>query len=233
MTQPESVETRLLLVRHGESVVTVDQVMGGERTCSGLSPLGRRQAQALRDRLVTEAMPIDALWSSTMPRALETAQIIGAGIGLDPRTHAELVEHRPGDEADGVPFAEFGDRFGLFDLRDEPHRPIAPGGESLAGFHHRAGAALAEVIAAHVGKTVLVSCHGGVVDVAMRGLLGLGFGPRFALWTLNTSITEFRLQSRPGRDGNPPKPVGAGPWTLLRYNDAAHLVGLPDRTPRA
>ena len=43
--------TRLVLIRHGESNTTVARVLGGPRTCSGLSELGRRQAERLRDRI--------------------------------------------------------------------------------------------------------------------------------------------------------------------------------------
>ena len=43
--------TRLFLIRHGESVAQVEQVVMGHDQCRGLSPLGRRQAEALRDRL--------------------------------------------------------------------------------------------------------------------------------------------------------------------------------------
>ena len=39
--------TRLVLIRHGESVSSVQRTMGGPRTCGGLSPLGRKQAEAL------------------------------------------------------------------------------------------------------------------------------------------------------------------------------------------
>ena len=43
--------TRLVLVRHAESMATVRRIVGGPRSCTGLSELGRRQAEALRDRL--------------------------------------------------------------------------------------------------------------------------------------------------------------------------------------
>ena len=42
--------TRLIFVRHGESQVTVNRVVGGPRSCIGLSDLGRSQAANLRDR---------------------------------------------------------------------------------------------------------------------------------------------------------------------------------------
>ena len=44
-------KTRLILIRHGESNVTVERILGGEKSCTGLSDLGRAQACALRDRL--------------------------------------------------------------------------------------------------------------------------------------------------------------------------------------
>ncbi len=224
VTAPQT--TRLLLVRHGESVTTVNQVMGGEDTCTGLSPLGVEQAEALRDRLASGSEPsIDALWSSTMPRAVETAQIIAPAVGNPPiSTSSELVEHRPG-EADGIKFAHFTDTFGSFDMRAEPHRPMAPGAESMAQFHHRAAKALHDLTTEFAGQTLLVSCHGGVIDAAFRSFLGLGLTASFDLWTRNTSITEL------GRSVNPAgKPLSV--WTLHRYNDAAHLAGLPKKTKR-
>ena len=216
--QPTVTTTRLLLVRHGESKVTVDRVIGGPKTCSGLSDLGRRQADALRQRLVDAPVAVDNVWASTMPRAKETAEIILPGLGVDELSiDADLEEHRPG-EADGLPFADFGDTYEMFDFADQPFRPMAPGAESLAGFHQRAGAALHRVVDQHADETTVVVCHGGVVDVALRSFLGLGLRPTFDLHTLNTSVTEFMRRSDRDR------------WSLVRYNDAAHLAGLPAAT---
>ena len=69
------------------------------------------------------------------------------------------------------------------------------------------------------GRTTLVTCHGGVIDVVFRQLLSLPPVAPFDLWTLNTSITEFAALH----------PSGERPtrWRLVRYNDAAHLAGLP------
>jgi probable phosphoglycerate mutase len=209
--------TRLLLVRHGESQVTVRRVVGGELTCTGLSPLGVRQAEALRDRLRREGpVHVDALISSTLPRAHETAAIVGSVLDVDiARRDADLVEHRPG-AADGVPFADFATRFEAFDLRLHPDRPLAPGGESLNDFRARVLAAVARIEEEHRGGTVIVVCHGGVIDIVFREFLGLGLDAPFDMWTLNTSVTEFVR--------------GPQHWTLRRYNDAAHLAGLPEKT---
>lgn len=210
-------ETRLLLVRHGESQVTVQRVVGGERSCTGLSPLGVRQSEALRDRLIAEGRTeFDAVISSTMPRALETAAIVADHLAVaDIEQMPDLVEHRPG-AADGVAFADYRERFGAFDPRSEPDRPLAPGGESLNQFRQRVVGALFDLEQRYSGKSIVVFCHGGVIDIAFRELLRVGLTAPFDLWTLNTAMTEFHRQPQT--------------WLLRRYNDAAHLNGLPHKT---
>ena len=222
MTRPH---TTLTFVRHGESDVTVRQVFGGELTCTGLSALGVRQAEALRDRLVrTGGLDVDAFWASTLPRAIETAEIVAPAVGqVDFETDRDLEELRPGPEADGTPFADYERRFGAFDQWAEPHRPIAPGGESLAEFQHRVGQALFSLTDRSAARSVLIVCHGGVIDAAFRSLVG--YTHPTGLFSLNTSITEFRRLL--DDDGQP-----TGRWVLMRYNDAAHLEGLPRKTER-
>ena len=208
----------MLLIRHGESEVTVKQIIGGELACTGLSPLGRSQAEALGTRWERGHEPkVDALWASTLPRAIETAELLAPSLGgLKVHTHSDLVERRPG-EADGVGYEEFGS---LFEWTGDfhPHLPLAPGGESLAAFSYRTGQALYELVEGYPGTSMMVVCHGGVIDIAMRLFLGLGMTTHFMLWTLNTSITEFVSTDEPGM------------WRLVRYNDSAHLLGLPSRT---
>ena len=90
-------------------------------------------------------------------------------------------------------------------------------------FFFRTSRALEQVVSDHGGKTVAVFCHGGVIDVAFRYFLDLPRRGHFDLWTLNTSITEFLVDD----SGHP-----RGRWRLVRYNDHAHLHGLPAETPR-
>ena len=209
--------TTIILVRHAESNVTVNQVIGGELTCTGLSELGVRQAHRLRDRLRDEEVTADVLLSSPLPRARQTAEIIAPVLGRTIVFVADLEEHRPG-EADGCPFVDFPERFGMFDFRAEPDRPFAPNGESLRAFHERVVAMLRRIEADHAGARVLAVCHGGVIDAAFRLYLSIGISDSFDLWTLNTSLTEFVVP----RSGARPQ--------LRRYNDAAHLAGLPAKT---
>jgi probable phosphoglycerate mutase len=70
-------DTRIVLVRHGESVATVERYLGGLRTCRGLTEHGRAQAQALGARLQrTKELQVDAIVSSSFPRAMQTADIV-------------------------------------------------------------------------------------------------------------------------------------------------------------
>lgn len=214
--------TRFLLVRHGESVATVRQVVGGPVGCTGLSDLGRLQAERLRARLAEGHEPaVDAVVASTLPRAIETAEILDAHLGLGVRTDERLVEHIAGD-ADGLGWAEVVERYGDPQWDRLPHSRLAPGAESLAEFYCRVGAVLHDLTEEYLGRTVLVSCHGGVIDMALRGVLGLPYRSNHDLWTLNCSITELSARHEDG--------VFPDRWRLVRYNDSAHLAGLPART---
>lgn len=221
MSDDEFSPTRVVLIRHGESNTTVERVLGGPRTCSGLSPLGRRQAERLRDRIAEAGELADAtvLYSSEYPRAIETAEILAPAFALDVRTDVRFGEHDPGPECDGLTFQAFIDRYGMPDWNGDPHGVTFPGGETLATFYHRVGEAVSEAVREHQGGVMVVACHGGVVDSTFRYLLRLPHTGAFELHTVNTSLTEF-VQTKPGR------------WRLARYNDAAHLAGLPKETPR-
>src|SRR5262245_16869881 len=109
--------TRLVLVRHGESVVSVSRVIGGYRTCTGLTPLGRKQAEALAARLTrTGELSIDVLIASNFARARETAEILAPALGdLEIETIDDFGEHDPGPDVDGMTYQDFVDRFGRVD----------------------------------------------------------------------------------------------------------------------
>jgi 2,3-bisphosphoglycerate-dependent phosphoglycerate mutase len=79
----DAAPTRLVMIRHGESRVTVDRVIGGPRTCSGLSELGGRQVERLRDRLAeTGELEATVLYASSYARAIETAEMIAPVLGV-------------------------------------------------------------------------------------------------------------------------------------------------------
>lgn len=216
----DHVHTNVVLVRHGESNVTVRRVVGGPRTCDGLSELGVQQAERLRDRLA-ETGEIEAthLVSSAYPRARQTAEVIAPALGLDVTVDPGFGEHDPGPECDGMTFQAFVDRYGMPDWESDPHAVTFPGGETIAEFDLRVGAAFSRAVREHQGGTLVIVCHGGVIDGIVRTAVRAPRTGVFELHTKNTSLTEI-VQVRPDR------------WRLIRYNDAAHLAGLPPESPR-
>ena len=207
--------TRLVLVRHGESQVTVNRVVGGPRSCTGLSAFGRRQAERLHERWLNqpEFVP-DFVYSSAFPRARETAEIVlPAFAGRDVLVDPDLGEHDPGPDCDGLTYVEFEQKFGNPDWENDPYGITFPGGETIAQFQLRIGTAVRRLIDDHEDATVVVFCHGGVIDTVLRQALRTFGTGSFEIHTKNTSITEVEL-------------VRTGRWRLIRYNDVAHLVGL-------
>ncbi len=221
VSPPSRAATRLVLIRHGEAVCNVSGVCGGPEGCEGLTDLGRRQVEDLRDRLLAsgELRGADALYASVLPRAVETAQLVapalgptgpGARPGSPPLvTDCGLCELHPG-EADGLNWAEFTERFDLIDWDEDPDQPIAPGGESWTGFVRRVAEALDRLAGGHPGQLMVVACHAGVVEASLLAKLpvegGLA-GTRLGLQTRHASMTTWE--------------VHGGRWHLLGYNDTA------------
>ncbi|CAN5663569.1 histidine phosphatase family protein [soil metagenome] len=218
--------TRLVLIRHGQSQVQLDGIVGGTKGCRGLSELGVRQAEALRDRLARtgELAGAHALLASGLPRARETAEIIAPAFDrLDVVIDDDLRELDPGEEADGISWADFERRYRGEGFVWSPYEPMAPGAESWAVFQERVARALHRISHEHAGRTVVLACHGGIVDGSMIAFLGLPFlGTSTELQSTNAGITEWQLARRDDSASprHPPR------WTLTRYNDHAHLADL-------
>ncbi|WP_419865475.1 histidine phosphatase family protein [Candidatus Poriferisodalis sp.] len=216
--------SRLLIVRHGESVAMAEGIVGGPNGCRGLTERGRAQASALRDRFAAGREPaVDVVYTSPLPRARETTEIVlpalgnGSGCGeLEVLTHAELEEMRLGP-ADGMTWEAARERFGFIQPMDQPYAPVVEGGESRAGFRHRVAQALNDIAAAHPGDTVFVGCHGGIASAAMAMAFGIPPSHRgVGVVTAVTSITELELLAFEGRRL----------WQVRRFNDAAHLAAV-------
>jgi probable phosphoglycerate mutase len=201
-----------VLVRHGEALCNVQGVVGGPSGCTGLSSVGIAEAEALRDRLLDtgELADVTAVYASVLPRALETAAIVAPGLGGQAAVaDCGLCELHPG-AADGMTWAAFVDRYGGPDWDRDPDAVLAPGGESWNGFVGRVSAAVTATAARHDGERVAIFCHGGVVEATIEAFLPVAAGRgRLKLRTAHTSLTEWER----GPEG----------WSLLRYNDAAHL----------
>ena len=218
--------TELYLVRHGEAVANVEPVIGGMRGDAGLTPRGREQARLLQERLLDRRIEADRLVSSTLPRALQTAEYVARALGLPVLRDDGLHELRPG-EADGLTVEQWRARYRVGEEppgRRDPYRAFSPGGESWATFLARAGGALSRLVARYQDETVVAVCHAGVVEASFALAFGLGAsGNRVDCAPLNTSLTHWRHR----------RTRGEPEWTLVSFNDADHLTSraLPASPP--
>ncbi len=207
---------RLILVRHGDAYAGFDGVISGPQGCRGLTPLGRRQAKALREYL-TETCRIraDLLLASVLPRAIQTAVLIAPALGLlAVRQECDLCEIHTGD-ADGLLWTEYAARYGGFDMETEPERVFAPGGDSWRSFHERVQRMFVRIAEEFADQTVVAVCHAGVIMASLRVLFDIPHsGTGTQMRPTNTGLTEWEYV--PGLDR----------WTLHSFNEHAHLLGL-------
>ena len=217
-------QTRLILVRHGDSHHKVDDIIGGPRGCRGLTDTGRRQAHALGRRLATELRPLPkAVYCSVLPRAVETASIVAAELGgLDVIEDCGLCTWHTPAYADGMPGREFQQAYAL--PGGGVFRPFEEGNESWAELVARTGRALEYISSRHAGATVVVATHTEVVHSSLTVFGGALLDPGFDVTIAPTSITEWTTEGDPDAW---PRPR----WTLVRLNDHAH-VSQDDSTPR-
>ncbi|MDX6487199.1 MAG: hypothetical protein QOF43_2352 [Gaiellaceae bacterium] len=146
--------TTLLLVRHGETDWNATGRLQGH-TDRPLNDFGRRQAAELAERLAGEN--VEALYASDLSRARETADILGARLGIPVVVDPDLRERNwgsweglTGSERDAVEF------------------------EGEAPEEHRARilAAVQRIAAEHPGKKVVVVTHGGSMRRIQAAVMG-------------------------------------------------------------
>ncbi len=204
---------KLILVRHGDAHAGFHGPIAGPCGCSGLTDLGRDQAQRLHDHLErTGRIAVDHLATSKIPRAIETANILAPALGFGTvEQDCALCEVHTGD-ADGVDWADYPARFGTFDMLAEPDREFAPNGDSWNGFHSRVEDAMDRMARERPNETVMAVCHAGVIAASLRIHFGAVTDTSTAqIVPTNTSLTEWEHSAESGQ------------WTLRSYNDARHL----------
>ena len=214
---PVTGSTRIVLIRHGQAECNINRVVGGVKGCTGLSPMGRRQVADLADRLFESGELRDAttLYSSVLPRAVETAERLRPVVGPGPSAlgpvvqECDLCELHPG-ESDGMSWDEVVERLGVPDWDRDPSVPIAPGGESWSSFIIRASDAVRALARRHPGELVVAAVHAGVIEATMISFLGVPPETYRRGWVhiAHASITEWAWVPDEDR------------WILLRFNDA-------------
>ena len=193
-THPKFAETKILAIRHGETVWNSEGRYQGQ-TDVALNAAGHEQAEGVARALAGER--IDAVYSSDLLRAMQTAQVLATQTGLPLRLAEDLRDHHFG-AFQGLLAAEIDARWPDDHrrwLRREPDFGPA-GGETRREFSDRCVGAVLRQAREHPGQTLAIVCHGGVLDCLYRAAHGLPLDvPR--QWALdNAGISRLRFDGR-------------------------------------
>jgi broad specificity phosphatase PhoE len=187
----------LVFIRHGQTAYNAGRKVMG-RNPVPLNEEGRRQAQAVASRL--RKIPFDAILSSPMQRAMETAGILAAG------REGMVVE-----ACEGIQELDYGDWVDLsFDeviaryaqewqtYRSDPANATLPGGENMRDACTRIGTFVQGAIKRFAtGRVALVS-HADVIKIAMLCALGMELEYMKMLTVDNCAVCMIRISERAG-----------------------------------
>lgn len=195
MPAEASGETAVLLVRHG-SVPGLGERLYARTHGLGLTAAGMEEARRLAGRLAREG--VQAIYSSPLQRARETAAAIAEATGLEVAEAEAIIEVDFGGWT-GQAFAELERDAGWRAFNACRTLRAAPGGESLSQVLARVTGWLSEVMARHPGERVVAVSHADVIRTALAGLLGASLDMILRLEISPASITEVRLGDAPPR----------------------------------
>ena len=206
--------TNVLLIRHGQSEGNAEGRFGGH-TATPLSSRGRKQAAATAKTLSSERLT--AIFSSDLPRAIETALPLAKLTGLQIQSTDAFRERSVG-VMEGLTFEEAAEKhpeqYAALLHRDFEH--VLSGGESYRQLLDRAWTKLDQAIAQNRGGRIAVISHTGTICILALHLMGALDAPKLKpIWVAssNCGITRFEL-----RDD--------GFVRVLTVNDTRHLIGL-------
>ncbi|WP_339320028.1 histidine phosphatase family protein [Paenibacillus sp. FSL R10-2734] len=164
-------ETVLFLTRHGQTEWNLQKRMQGHQN-SELTALGEQQAEWLRERLESEHL--GAIYSSTSPRALHTAQILRGNRSLPIQQQASLMEINMGIW-EGMNTVQIEQDYPLqyshFFTSPDLYIPL-PSGETYSRLEQRVIPTIEGIISDNVGLEVLVVTHRMTLKVIMAHFLG-------------------------------------------------------------
>ncbi|MGL5810851.1 MAG: bifunctional RNase H/acid phosphatase [Nocardioides sp.] len=200
---PDStITTTLVLVRHGATDHTVaKRFSGGVGSANpGLNETGRAQVRATADWLAPRVEAIDAVVASPVRRAVESARILAERWGLAVTDAPAFAEMEFGTW-DGSTFAEIADSrpeemaawLGSLDYRPG-------GGESLRGVQRRVRRGLDELLAAQVGRTVLLLSHVTPIKILVADAVGAPLAAVYRMELEPASVSVVSYYRDPSQD---------------------------------
>ncbi len=208
MEQKPVATTRLLLVRHGQTVLSHTDAFCGT-TEAALTVHGREQATRIAKRLSHEH--IDALYCSPQGRARETAQPIASMLNIEMQTHESLREMDFGlweGRVQAEVAMEFPQEMAAWDRGSWIVQ--MPGGETQQAVLARAVPCIVELLTIHTGQTILIVSHRTLLRLLIGHLLNLSL-PNSRSLSLDTASLS-KLQ------------VLGDQVQLAGFNDTSHLT---------
>ncbi len=209
-------KTQIYLIRHGETEWNRDRRFQGHLAVP-LSAAGQAQARAVAAWLATQPVRFAALYTSDLPRAAQTAAVIGARLGLTPIPEAALREISVGHWA-GLGRDEIETRYPgeLQAWRERVAEYTLPGGESVPDVQRRILAFYQSIIGQHEGTAILLVSHGIALSALQAGLHGWDLAEAWQSSRGSMHNTGVTVLSRD---------VATGAHAQELFNSLAHLEG--------
>ena len=191
---PTTDPTTTILLRHGDTRLSPEHRFSGQRDLP-LSASGTRQAKAAARHLAA-GVPIDAVVSSPLQRAVDTAAIAAAELGLTTAIDEDLRETDFGDW-EGFTLEEIQQRWPAAAAAWQ-HNPeqAPPGGESFADTSCRVNRACDRLLRDHSGQTVLVVSHISPIKILLCRALGVPLGTIYRLYLGSACINKIQWHGR-------------------------------------
>jgi probable phosphoglycerate mutase len=212
------VTTRLLLIRHGATVLSAEDRFAGS-TDVELSDQGRLQAEALAARLMEEKL--SAIYCSPMKRTIETAKIIAGQLHPGPEHRAALKEIDHGHwegltraEVEAKSSAEYNS------WEKDPFTFAPEGGESGLSVLARALPEIRRIVVAHPDQNVAVVSHKATLRLVLSSLLGIdarGYRDHLDQSPCCLNVVDFKDVNRA---------------RLMLFNDISHYAEWPRRVTK-
>lgn len=183
--------TRLLVVRHGQSVANLDGVFAGHID-PALTELGLRQAECTAE-FIANTYHVDAVYSSDLQRAHQTGLAVGRKLGLPVETDKGLREIFAG-EWEGRTFDELAAEHSpaYVQWHQDIGNAKCPGGETVAELAVRVFQTVRRIAEANEGKTVVLALHATPIRTLEWTASGKDLSHMQQIpWVTNASVSEF------------------------------------------
>jgi len=199
----------LILARHGETVWNVEKIYRG-RVDVNLDEVGIKQAELLGKNLSN--WELEAIYSSPLRRALDTANIIARYQKIGVHIAEGLIDFDYG-EWQSLPEQEAKRLYPTLhnEWHNNPHKVKMPGGESLEDVRRRAIGVVNDVLSKYQDSVVLVS-HRVVNKVLICSLMGLD---NSYFWNIKQDVGGITIFN-----------YVDGHFVLTKHNDTSHLKEL-------